>query len=163
LQRQFKPLIDRLSNEGVLEQRQVLGGYKVLAGDGTQDFCSKSRSCPHCLTKTHRNGFVTYHHQMLGAVWVQPGEKTVFPVAVVPTPLCGASARRPGTPVFGIRPAEPWVCPVIAWGKSSCHYPMPQAPFLPHFRKNTWKTASKFWITHPKISIFYNARSQGLL
>ena len=84
LQKQFKPLIDRLRDEGVLEQRQVLGGYKVIAGDGTQHFCSNSRSCPHCLTKTHRNGSVTYHHQMLGAVWVQPGEKTVFPVAVEP-------------------------------------------------------------------------------
>lgn len=84
LQGQFKPLIDRLRHEGVFEQRQVLGGYEVLAGDGTQHFCSNSRSCPHCLTKTHRNGSVTYHHQMLGAVWVQPGERTVFPVAVEP-------------------------------------------------------------------------------
>lgn len=84
LQGQFKPLIDRLRHEGVFEQRQVLGGYSVLAGDGTQHFCSSSRNCPHCLTKTHRNGSVTYHHQVLGAVLVQPGEKTVFPVAVEP-------------------------------------------------------------------------------
>lgn len=84
LQGQFKPLIDRLRGEEIFKKRQVLGGYKVLAGDGTQHFCSNSRTCPHCLTKMHRNGSVTYHHQMLGAVWVQPGEKTVFPVAVEP-------------------------------------------------------------------------------
>lgn len=84
LQAQFKPLLDRLREEGLMEKRQVLGGYTLLAGDGTQHFCSSNRSCPHCLTKNHRNGSTTYHHQILGAVWVQPGEKTVFPVAVEP-------------------------------------------------------------------------------
>ena len=84
LQAQFKPLVDRLREEGMVEKRQVLGGYTLLAGDGTQHFCSSSRSCKHCLTKQHRNGSPTYHHQLLGAVWVQPGEKTVFPVAVEP-------------------------------------------------------------------------------
>ena len=79
---QFKPMLERLRLEGVVENRQVLGGYTLLAGDGTQHFCSSSRSCPHCLTKQHRNGSTTYHHQLLAAVWVQPGEKTVFPVAV---------------------------------------------------------------------------------
>lgn len=84
LQAQFTPLIERLRQEGLMEKRQVLGGYTLLAGDGTQHFCSGSRSCPHCLTKQHRNGSTTYHHQLLGAVWVQPGEKPVFPVAVEP-------------------------------------------------------------------------------
>jgi hypothetical protein len=36
------------------------------------------------LTKLHRNGTITYHHQLLGAVWVHPEEKTVFPIAVEP-------------------------------------------------------------------------------
>ncbi len=84
LQAQFKPLMERLRQEGLMEKRQVLGGYTLLAGDGTQHFCSGSRCCPHCLTREHRNGSTTYHHQLLGAVWVQPGEKTVFPVAVEP-------------------------------------------------------------------------------
>lgn len=84
LQAQFKPLLDRLRQEGIVQKRQVLDGYTLLAGDGTQHFCSDSRSCEHCLTKEHRNGVTTYHHQLLGAVWVQPGEKTVFPIAVEP-------------------------------------------------------------------------------
>ena len=84
LQAQFKPLLDRLRQEDMVAQRQVLGGYTLLAGDGTQHFCSGSRSCSHCLTKRHRKGSTTYHHQLLAAVWVQPGEKTVFPVAVEP-------------------------------------------------------------------------------
>lgn len=84
LQAQFEPLVDRLRQEGIVQKRQVLGDYTLLAGDGTQHFCSDSRSCPHCLTRQHRNGSTTYHHQLLGAVWVQPGEKTVFPIAVEP-------------------------------------------------------------------------------
>jgi len=84
LQAQFKPLINRLREEGMVQNRQVLGDYTLLAGDGTQHFCSDSRSCAHCLTKQHRNGSIIYHHQLLGAVWVQPGEKTVFPIAVEP-------------------------------------------------------------------------------
>jgi Transposase DDE domain len=84
LQAQFKPLLDRLRKEDMVKQRQVLGDFTLLAADGTQHFCSGSRSCAHCLTKQHRNGTTTYHHQLLGAVWVQPGEKTVFPIAVEP-------------------------------------------------------------------------------
>lgn len=84
LQAQFKPLLDRLRKEDMVKQRQVLEGFTLLAADGTQHFCSGSRSCSHCLTKQHRNGSTTYHHQLLGAVWVQPGEKTVFPIAVEP-------------------------------------------------------------------------------
>lgn len=84
LQAQFKPLLDRLRQEDMVKQRQVLGGFTLLAADGTGHFCSGSRSCAHCLTKQHRNGTTTYHHQLLGAVWVQPGEKTVFPIAVEP-------------------------------------------------------------------------------
>ncbi len=84
LQAQFKPLLDRLRKEDIVKQRQVLGGFTLLAADGTQHFCSGSRSCEHCLTKQHRNGSITYHHQLLGAVWVHPGEKTVFPIAVEP-------------------------------------------------------------------------------
>ena len=84
LQAQFKPLVDRLRKEDMVKQRQVLGGFTLLAGDGTGHFCSANRSCAHCLTKQHRNGSITYHHQLLAAVWVHPGEKTVFPIAVEP-------------------------------------------------------------------------------
>jgi Transposase DDE domain len=84
LQSLFSPLIKVLDDNQVFDQRTVLGGYHLLAGDGTQHYCSCNHSCKHCLTKEHRNGSTTYHHQMLAAVWVQPGEKTVFPIAVEP-------------------------------------------------------------------------------
>jgi len=77
-QAQFKPFVHRLLQEGEVQKRQVLGDYILLASDSTQHFCSDSRSCAHCLTKQHRKGSTTYQHQLLAAVWVQPGEKTVF-------------------------------------------------------------------------------------
>ncbi|MBL7827375.1 MAG: hypothetical protein JNJ57_12130 [Saprospiraceae bacterium] len=33
LQAQFKPLVDRLRQEGMIQKRQVLDGYTLLAGD----------------------------------------------------------------------------------------------------------------------------------
>ena len=82
LQAQFRPLIDRLKQQPGVAERHVLEGYTLLALDGTQHFCSDQRTCSHCLIKKHRNGTKTSYHQLLAAVWVQPGEKTVFPVAV---------------------------------------------------------------------------------
>jgi len=40
LQGLFKPLLDKLRQEDMVKKRQVLGGYTLLAGDGTQHFCS---------------------------------------------------------------------------------------------------------------------------
>ena len=82
IQNQFKPLITDLQSEGVLSSRHVLGGYVAIAIDGTGFYCSGKVNCPHCLKKKHRNGKVSYYHQALGAVAVNPKEKTVFPIAV---------------------------------------------------------------------------------
>lgn len=84
LQSQFAPLINHLRQYDVVKQREVLGGYTLLAGDGTQHFCSSKSVCEHCLVKEHRNGDASYHHQMLAAVWVKPGSNTVFPVTIEP-------------------------------------------------------------------------------
>ena len=81
IQGQFKPLIEDLQSEGILSSRYVLGGYVAVAFDGTGFYCSGKINCPHCLTKKHRNGKVSYYHQALGAVAVSPKEKTVFPIA----------------------------------------------------------------------------------
>lgn len=84
LQEQFSPLISHLLEQKATEKRRVLGEYILLAGDGTQHYCSSKSKCEHCLTKNSRSGDLTYHHQMLACVWVQPESKTVFPVALEP-------------------------------------------------------------------------------
>lgn len=81
LQAIFKAPLEVLREEGVLEQRKVLGKYSVISVDGTGHYCSGKKSCPQCMVKNHRNGTQTYYHQLLGAVLVHPEESTVFPVA----------------------------------------------------------------------------------
>jgi hypothetical protein len=59
------------------------GGY-LLALDGTGYFSSENVHCPSCQVKEHKNGTVTYEHQMLGAVVVHPDIKEVIPLAPEP-------------------------------------------------------------------------------
>ena len=41
--------------------------------------------CASCLHKVHRNGSITYSHQMLGAALVHPDQRTVIPL--MPEPI----------------------------------------------------------------------------
>jgi hypothetical protein len=59
------------------------GGY-LLSLDGTGYFSSQKIHCPSCQVKEHRNGMVTYEHQMLAAVIVHPDIKEVIPLAPEP-------------------------------------------------------------------------------
>ena len=52
--------------------------------DGTGYFNSEEIHCESCCEKHHRDGRVTYYHQMLGAVIVHPHYSTVFPVEIEP-------------------------------------------------------------------------------
>ena len=90
LQQLFKPQLDLLKSEGVLEKRYVLGQYTAVSVDGTGHYCSGSQSCPQCMVKNHRNGKTTYYHQLLGAVAVHHNQATVFPVA------CEAIVKQDG-------------------------------------------------------------------
>ncbi len=59
--------------------------YYIVSIDGTGQFSSKKVHCKNCCEKHHRNGEVTYYHQMLGASIVHPDEKVVIPL--VPEPI----------------------------------------------------------------------------
>jgi hypothetical protein len=50
-----------------LEEFDFLNGHVLISGDGTGQFSSGKVSCPHCCKKEHRNGKITYYHQMFGA------------------------------------------------------------------------------------------------
>ena len=91
LQQLFKPMVDFLVTEGVLEERRVLGRYTVVSVDGTGHYCSGQKGCPQCMVKNHRNGKTTFYHQLLGAVAVHPEQPTVFPVA------CEAIVKQDGS------------------------------------------------------------------
>jgi hypothetical protein len=52
--------------------------YLILSSDGVQHFSSKKCNCNKCLTKKHRNGSITYHHNMLCCALVHPDYREVF-------------------------------------------------------------------------------------
>jgi hypothetical protein len=48
--------------------------------DGTGEFSSSKVCCEHCCKKEHKDGSVTYYHQMLGACIVHPERSQVIPL-----------------------------------------------------------------------------------
>ncbi len=80
----YKALFSALQRGKGLEGFSYLDGYYLLSVDGTGFFSSNTIHCDQCCEKYHRNGTVTYYHQMLGAVLVHPDHKEVFPLAPEP-------------------------------------------------------------------------------
>ena len=62
-----------------------LDGYYLLALDGTGYFSSTTIHCASCLHRVHRNGTITYTHQMLGAAIIHPDVRAVIPL--MPEPI----------------------------------------------------------------------------
>ena len=77
----FTPFIQKLDNEGILEEYKYLNRLMIPL-DGTQYFKSNKVNCDCCLTKEHKNGTVTYHHNALAACIVHPEHKEVFPIGI---------------------------------------------------------------------------------
>ncbi|HEV8716390.1 MAG TPA: hypothetical protein VGX03_26660 [Candidatus Binatia bacterium] len=76
----FKRVFTQLQRGKALEPMTFLDGHYLLALDGTGYFSSKTIHCASCLHKVHRNGSVTYYHQMLGAAIVHPDVRAVIPL-----------------------------------------------------------------------------------
>lgn len=81
IQALFPPFMEELRSQDIFADRQIKGGYITVSIDGTGHFCSSRNSCAHCMEKQLRSGEKKYYHQLLAAVLVHPGHKTVFPVA----------------------------------------------------------------------------------
>ena len=80
----FREIFRRLQRGTVLKRFLYLEGHYLLSLDGTTYFSSATIHCPSCLEKHHRNGGVTYSHQLLGATLVHPELKEVIPLAPEP-------------------------------------------------------------------------------
>ncbi|QEG26734.1 hypothetical protein GobsT_14800 [Gemmata obscuriglobus] len=80
----FRDVFARLQAAHVLDEYRVDGCY-VVALDGVEYFCSQKVHCPHCMTRRHANGAVSYYHQMLGAAVVHPDFSAVL--ALAPEPI----------------------------------------------------------------------------
>ena len=83
LPKKFKEL-EQLSIVSDFDYKIGSNTFHIIACDGVQHFSSKKIKCKHCLTKKHRNGTTTCHHNMLCATLVHPDKRNVFLVDVEP-------------------------------------------------------------------------------
>src|SRR3989475_2276472 len=81
----FKIVFRQLQRGKALEPMVFLNGHYLVALDGTGYFSSKTIHCASCLQKEHRNGSITYYHQMLGAAIIHPDYREVIPL--MPEPI----------------------------------------------------------------------------
>jgi hypothetical protein len=87
----FTRVFRQLQRGKALEALTFLEGHYLLALDGTEYFSSKTIHCASCLHRVHRNGSITYAHQMLGAAIIHPDQRAVIPL--MPEPI----VNRDGT------------------------------------------------------------------
>lgn len=80
----YKEVFSQLQRGKVLEEMVFMEGYYLLALDGTKYFSSPTVHCESCLQREHKDGTLTYSHQMLGAAIVHPAHKAVMPLAPEP-------------------------------------------------------------------------------
>ncbi len=88
----FSQLFAQLQRGKGLEGFDYLDGHYLLSLDGTGYFSSSEVHCDQCCEKHHRDGRVTYYHQLLGAVLVHPDHPEVFPLA--PEPILKQDGAR---------------------------------------------------------------------
>jgi hypothetical protein len=81
----FKHVFRALQRGKVLEEMVFVEGHYLLALDGTGYFSSHQIHCESCLETHHRNGTLTYRHQMLGAALIHPDKREVIPL--MPEPI----------------------------------------------------------------------------
>jgi len=81
----FKSVFRQLQRGKALEDMAFLDGHYLVALDGTGYFSSPTIHCASCLQKVHRNGSITYYHQMLGAALIHPDFREVIPL--MPEPI----------------------------------------------------------------------------
>lgn len=84
LQKPINRIIAQLQRGKILEQCQYHDGNCLIALDASGYFSSKQVHCDNCCEKHHKDGTVTFYHQMLAAVMVNPAYSTVFPMMIEP-------------------------------------------------------------------------------
>lgn len=83
----FKPLFSAAQRGRALEDYVFSEGAYLVALDGTGMFSSHDIHCENCNVKNHRDGSLTYYHQILAGVVIHPDRKAVIPLAPEPISL----------------------------------------------------------------------------
>ena len=81
LRRTFKSLFAQCQRSNRLELFKYYDDRYLMPLDGTGYFQSAEVHCDNCCVKNHRDGRVTYYHQMLSGVIVHPNHKVALPFA----------------------------------------------------------------------------------
>jgi hypothetical protein len=87
----FKSVFRQLQRGKALEPMLFFDEHYLLALDGTEYFSSQTIHCTSCLQKVHRNGTITYYHQLLGAAIIHPDFREVIPL--MPEPIVKQDGR----------------------------------------------------------------------
>ena len=77
-------ILYRLQRGKVLERWRFLEKYYLVSLDGSQFFSSNKVHCNHCCETHHKNGSITYHHQMVVGSIVNPSMRQVLPIGFEP-------------------------------------------------------------------------------
>lgn len=88
----FNQVFRSLQRGKALEEMVFVQGHYLLALDGTGYFSSQQIHCDSCLQKHHRNGTITYAHQLLGAALIHPDKREVIPL--MPEPIIKQDGTR---------------------------------------------------------------------
>jgi hypothetical protein len=92
----FQSVFRQLQRGKALEPMACLAGHSLLARAGTGYFSSQTIHCASCLQKGHRNGAITYFHQMLGAAIMHPDIRAVMPLMPAPMVRHDGTAKNDG-------------------------------------------------------------------
>ncbi len=84
LRKTFKALFAQCQRSKHLELFKYYDNRYLMPLDGTGYFNSKEVHCDNCCKKKHRDGSVSYYHQMLSGAIVHPEQKVVLPFAPEP-------------------------------------------------------------------------------
>jgi len=77
----FPDWLERIRKAKQLEQYRYLEGKYLITMDGSEYFSSESIHCSKCLHSRSSDGSIRYHHQILQATVVRPGNRIVLPLA----------------------------------------------------------------------------------
>jgi hypothetical protein len=94
LQRVLNRIMALVQRSKLLERYRYLDDYYFVPIDGTGYFSSHEVHCESCCVKHHRDGTVTFYHQMLSAVLAHPEIKTVLPLALEPITKLDGSRKN---------------------------------------------------------------------
>ena len=84
MRKAFTTVFSMAQRGKILEGYEYLDGHYLLLNDGTGVFESDSVHCKNCCKKKHKDGRISYYHQVLGAVIAHPDRAEVIPICPEP-------------------------------------------------------------------------------